>query len=94
MAAGVLIPPTVEAVARKMYQAYNDQGPNPWKTFDGRSVPTWDEINDQVRGKWIAAAVEARKLWDPVGELYRTGQLKPSQSGGAGPAPTPADPER
>lgn len=51
---------TDEQIARRMYQAYNDQGPNPWRTFDGRTVPTWDEINDQVRGKWGAAAKEAR----------------------------------
>lgn len=46
-------------LAQKMFQAYNDQGPNPWKTFDGRSVPTWDQISDQVRAKWIAAAEAA-----------------------------------
>ena len=50
-------------VAQKIFRAYNDQGPNPWQTFDGRSVPTWDEISDQVRGKWIAAARKAREVF-------------------------------
>jgi hypothetical protein len=44
-----------------MFNAYNEQGPNPWKTFDGRDVPRWDAINDQVRAKWNAAADCARK---------------------------------
>lgn len=47
---------TVAQLAQKMFVAYNDQGPNPWKTFDGRSVPSWDELSDQVREKWFAAA--------------------------------------
>jgi hypothetical protein len=46
-------------LARILFNAYNDQGPNPWKTFDGRDVPRWPEVNDQVRGKWMAAAAEA-----------------------------------
>lgn len=48
-----------EAMAKKMFDAYNEQGPNPWKTFDGRDVPRWDAITDQVRGKWVAAASAA-----------------------------------
>lgn len=50
------------AVAQRIFRAYNDQGPNPWKTFDGRNIPTWDEISDQVRAKWIAAARCAREV--------------------------------
>jgi hypothetical protein len=46
-------------LARAMFDAYNEQGPNPWKTFDGRDVPRWDELNDQVRSKWEAAAQKA-----------------------------------
>lgn len=49
----------VEALARMMFDAYNEQGPNPWKTFDGRDVPRWEQLNDQVRAKWIAAAQKA-----------------------------------
>lgn len=43
-------------LAVAMFNAYNEQGPNPWKTFDGREVPRWDGLNDQVRAKWLAAA--------------------------------------
>lgn len=49
----------IDSLAQRMYRAYNDQGPNPWKTFDGRSVPQWDSITEQVRGKWKAAAAYA-----------------------------------
>lgn len=46
----------LEDLARGMFDAYNAQGPNPGKTHDGRSVPAWHELGDQVRGKWVAAA--------------------------------------
>ncbi len=46
-------------LAQEMFAAYNEEGPNPWKTWDGKDVPRWDELNDQVRGKWIAAAKRA-----------------------------------
>ena len=49
----------VERIAIEMFNAYNAEGPNPWKTFDGRPVPTWEQLNDQVRGKWLAAARES-----------------------------------
>jgi hypothetical protein len=49
-----------EQLAELMFNAYNGQEPNPWKTFDGRPVPRWSEVTDQVRGKWTAAAREAR----------------------------------
>lgn len=49
-------------LAQKMFDAYNQEGPNPWKTFDGRDVPQWEGLSDQVRGKWIAAARCARQL--------------------------------
>ena len=42
---------------KHLFEAYNDQGPNPWKTFDGRDVPSWEQVSDQVREKWEAAAL-------------------------------------
>lgn len=51
-----------ESMAHAMFDAYNEQGPNPWKTHDGRAVPRWQELNDQVRGKWEAAAWRAAEL--------------------------------
>lgn len=55
--------PTIDdaKTAEAMFNAYNEQGPNPWKTFDGRDVPRWDQVSDQVRAKWIAAAHHARQ---------------------------------
>lgn len=47
---------TSRNLAIKMFNAYNQEGPNPWKTWDGKDVPRWNDLNDQVRGKWIAAA--------------------------------------
>jgi len=40
--------------ARSMFNAYNEQGG--WKTFDGRPVPPWEDLGDDVRGRWVAAA--------------------------------------
>lgn len=54
---------SVEQVAQAMFNAYNEHGANAWKTFDGRPVPRWHELNDAVRSKWIAAAIEARKVF-------------------------------
>lgn len=50
---------TLEQVARAMFDAYNAEGPNPNKTWDGKDVPPWEALNDQVRGKWKAAAALA-----------------------------------
>lgn len=55
--------PTDTQLAERMFNAYNAQGPNPGKTWDGKDVPAWAALNDQVRGKWVAAAVEAMKGW-------------------------------
>ena len=54
------------SVAEQMFNAYNEQGPNPWKTFDGRDVPRWDAITDQVRAKWEAAAGCAQAIFVPT----------------------------
>jgi hypothetical protein len=47
---------TMEQRAERLFNAYNEQGPNPWKTFDGRDVPRWPSLSDQVRQKWLAVA--------------------------------------
>lgn len=43
-------------LAEKMFNAYNEESPNPWKTFDGRDVPRWPALGEQVQAKWRAAA--------------------------------------
>jgi hypothetical protein len=43
------------AIAERAFDAYNEHGPTPWLTFDGRPVPRWDGITEAVREKWIAA---------------------------------------
>lgn len=51
-----------ESRAVRMFNAYNGQGPNPWKTWDGKDVPRWEQLNDQVRAKWEAAAGVPRSV--------------------------------
>lgn len=50
-------------LAEELFNAYNEEGPHPWKTFDGRDVPRWHAINDAVRAKWTAAARRARAMF-------------------------------
>lgn len=50
---------TITDLARRQFDAYNEEGPNPWKTWDGKDVPRWDAVTDQVRRKWEAAARQA-----------------------------------
>lgn len=52
----------IEKVAIQFFNAYNDQGPNPWKTFNGMDVPKWAQLNDQVRAKWMAVVECAVRL--------------------------------
>lgn len=46
----------VEGWAKEMFAAYNREGPNPGKTWDGKDVPAWEACGSQVQGKWKAAA--------------------------------------
>lgn len=55
-------PPTAVELAEQMFNAYNEHGPTPWVTFDGRPVPRWPDLNDAVRAKWTAAAARAIAL--------------------------------
>lgn len=42
-------------IACTAFAEYNSAGATPWKTFDGRDVPRWPALNDDVRAKWTAA---------------------------------------
>lgn len=55
----------MKSFAEVLFNAYNEEGPNPWKTWDGKDVPRWHDLNNQVRGKWEAVAREA-KNWSHV----------------------------
>lgn len=63
-------------LAMKMFQSYNAQGPNPNKTWDGKDVPPWEKLGDQVQGKWLAAAECALKPNEP--QVMPDGVQKPS----------------
>ncbi len=58
----VEVPPLeFHALGRIAFEAYNAAGANPGKTFDGREVPTWEALTDDVREKWQAGASECFK---------------------------------
>jgi len=48
-------PKTME-LAETLFCAYNEQSPNPWKTWDGKDVPRWPALSAQVQEKWRAVA--------------------------------------
>ena len=55
------------------FEAYNSVGEKPWMTFDGRPVPRWAALNDEVREKWTAAVKavvldEQRRKMEAVSE--------------------------
>lgn len=43
---------TPKSVGRIAFELYNEGGANPGKTFDGRPVPPWEGLSDDVRAKW------------------------------------------
>jgi hypothetical protein len=49
-------------LAEALFSAYHEEGPDPWKTEDGLSVPSWGELSQRVRNKWTAVAVEAQAI--------------------------------
>lgn len=55
-------------LAWAMFIAYNEDGLNPWKSWDGRTVPGWNALNDSVRSKWVAAARKANSFVKAGGE--------------------------
>ena len=49
----------IQKFAETLYGKYNDTGPNRWRTFDGRQVPNFDAVGDQVQAKWCAVSATA-----------------------------------
>lgn len=50
-------------IARFGYEAYgNDAG---WKSYDGRSMPEWDDLPENVKRHWVAAT---REICDVFGK--------------------------
>lgn len=52
----------LDVLAVELFGTYNEAGPNPWKTWDGKDVPQWDHLTDQVRDKWRAVAAKALSI--------------------------------
>lgn len=59
-------------LAESMFKAYNAEGPNPNKTWDGKDVPPWDQLGEQAQRKWKAAALEALEYLDDKGYFPET----------------------
>jgi hypothetical protein len=59
-----------DAGAERLFNAYNETSPNPWKTWDGKDVPRWPALSDQVREKWRAVFRASRPVVPPVAPLY------------------------
>jgi hypothetical protein len=60
---------TLERRARRMFEAFQAEGPTPWREWDGKHVPPWEDLGEAVRGKWRAAAREALLLLGVPDEL-------------------------
>lgn len=39
--------------AQEAFNAYGDKAN--WKTWDGKPMPHWDAVGDDVQGRWVAA---------------------------------------
>lgn len=48
-----------EELAKLMWAAYAKQANN--LTFDGKPLPTWEQLGEDRQKCWIAAAIEASK---------------------------------
>lgn len=44
---------SLTSLAESAYQAYGEDAK--WLTWNGKPMPQWDELNDEVRFHWIAA---------------------------------------
>ena len=62
-----------KAPGQTSFEAYNEAGANPGKTYDGKPVPTWENLSDDVRAKWAAAEKAAERVrmeqFPPVAHL-------------------------
>ncbi|NNB99803.1 hypothetical protein HI113_38580 [Corallococcus exiguus] len=45
------------------FQAYGDVpgAHGPWKTYDGRDMPTWDAVGPATQARWVAAGEAERR---------------------------------
>ena len=44
---------------QESFETYNNAGANPGKTHDGKPVPAWHDLGENVRAKWAAAEKRA-----------------------------------
>lgn len=52
----MVVEASFKSVGQRAFELYNAGGKNPGKTWDGKPVPTWEGLNDDVRAKWQAGA--------------------------------------
>ena len=58
-------------LAELLFNAYNAAGPNPGKTHDGKDVPLFSALGEQVTAKWCAVAEKVLSMRTPT-ELLQT----------------------
>lgn len=51
------------ALAKINYDAYGDQVG--WLNFQGKPMPTWEELPDSIKLGWLAGALAVRKAVKP-----------------------------
>jgi hypothetical protein len=47
---------------QQSFEAYNNAGANPGTAWDGKDVPLWNDLPDNVQAKWAAAEKAAGRL--------------------------------
>jgi len=83
-----LQPATEDPLAERLFNAYGNEGPNPWKTWNGQDQPRWPDLmrgerpaDAQVVAKWRAAARAAQAFF-ATKTVSAVGTPAPVQDGG------------
>lgn len=69
---------------KQLFEAYNAGGKNPWKSWDGKPVPSWDSLEGtDVQAKWNAvAAAQNDESLDVLQFMLKFGQVPRRLDGG------------
>ena len=84
--------PLPHSLARQIFDAYGDEAG--WVTYDGKTMPQWDDVGDVVRSRWAAAASKAIDVLRHGADLQLAAVLTAADGwpGDIAAAPRPGDP--